>query len=179
MRNAPCGGRLGLVLRDGVKIQPLGESEQNMMKVSGNVSAILSYKGSNVWATTPDATVYQTIELMAEKNVGAVLVMEGDRLLGILSERDYTRKVILKGRASRETTVREIMASPAITVTPEHTVDECLRMMTENRVRHLPVLANEKVAGVISIGDLVNWIISAQSATIDHLESYISGKYPG
>ncbi len=149
------------------------------MKVTGNVSTVLTNKGSAVWSVDADETVYRAITLMAEKNIGAVLVMRGDRLVGILSERDYTRKVILKGRASKDTRVREIMAAPPITVTPEHTVDECLHIMTENRVRHLPVLVEEKVAGLVSIGDLVNWVISAQSAAIDHLEGYISGKYPG
>ena len=149
------------------------------MKVAGNVSSILNYKGSAFWSVPPEETVFRTISLMAEKNIGAVLVMQGDKLVGIVSERDYTRKVILKGRSSKETLVREIMASPPLTVTPQHTVDECLHLMTEHRIRHLPVLDNDHVAGVISIGDLVNWVISAQSATIDHLESYISGKYPG
>ena len=116
---------------------------------------------------------------MAEKNIGAVLVMEADRLVGILSERDYTRKVVLKGHSSRDTRVGEIMVAAPITVTPGHSVDECLHIMTEHRVRHLPVTEGGKVVGLVSIGDLVNWVISAQSATIDHLEGYISGKYPG
>jgi CBS domain-containing protein len=149
------------------------------MKVTGIVSTVLSVKGSAVWSVDPEDTVLRGIAFMAEKNVGAVLVMQGDRLLGIMSERDYTRKVALKGRASKDTRVKEIMAGPPITVTPQHTVDECLHIMTENRVRHLPVLEGGKVVGLVSIGDLVNWVISAQDAAIDHLEGYISGKYPG
>jgi CBS domain-containing protein len=149
------------------------------MKVTGNVSAILNSKGTAVWSVAPDATVLSAICLMGERNIGAVLVMEQNKLVGIVSERDYTRKVILKGRSSKETRVGDIMASPAITVTPQHSVDECLHIMTEHRIRHLPVVEHEKVAGVVSIGDLVNWVISAQSAAIDHLEDYISGRYPG
>jgi CBS domain-containing protein len=149
------------------------------MKVTGNISGILGTKGRAVWSVAPDATVLSAIALMAEKNIGAVLVMQGDRLVGILSERDYTRKVALKGRSSRETRVGEIMVGTPITVTPEHSVDECLHIMTEHRVRHLPVMEGTKTTGLISIGDLVNWVISAQSATIDHLEGFISGKYPG
>jgi CBS domain-containing protein len=149
------------------------------MRVTGNVTTVLSHKGSTVWSVDPDDTVYRAISLMAEKNIGAVLVMQGERLLGIMSERDYTRKVVLRGRASRDTRVREIMAAPPITIDLRQSVEECLRIMTENRVRHLPVLENERVVGLVSIGDLVNWVISAQSAAIDHLEGYISGKYPG
>ena len=149
------------------------------MKIPGNVNSVLAAKGRAIWSVPPEAKVLSAISLMAEKNVGALLVMEGSRLIGIVSERDYTRKVMLKGRASRDTDVREIMASPAITVTPEETVEECLRTMTEHRVRHLPVVESERVVGLISIGDLVNWVISAQRATIDHLEGYLSGKYPG
>jgi CBS domain-containing protein len=123
--------------------------------------------------------VLKTITFMAEKNVGALPVVQEGRLVGIVSERDYTRKVALKGRTSKETLVRDIMAPGPITVTPNSSVDECLHIMTDKRIRHLPVLEEGKLVGIISIGDLVNWVISAQSATIDHLESYISGKYPG
>lgn len=149
------------------------------MKVSGNISSILNLKGHAAHAVVPDDTVLHAIALMAEKNVGALLVMQAGKLVGIVSERDYTRKVALKGRSSKEARVGEIMAGTLITVTPRHSVDECLHIMTAQRVRHLPVLDGEKVAGVVSIGDLVNWVISAQSAAIDHLEGYISGKYPG
>jgi CBS domain-containing protein len=149
------------------------------MTIVGNVGAVLSHKGYEVWSIDPGATVFDAIEVMADKNVGALPVMDGDRLIGIVSERDYTRKVALKGKASKQTLVREIMFSPVIPVTPDHTVEECLHMMTENRVRHLPVLDRDNVIGIVSIGDLVNWTISAQTATISHLESYIAGQYPG
>lgn len=149
------------------------------MRVTGTVSSILGNKGGNVWSVTPDDTVLKTITFMAEKNVGALPVVQEGRLVGIVSERDYTRKVALKGRTSKETLVRDIMAPGPITVTPNSSVDECLHIMTDKRIRHLPVLEEGKLVGIISIGDLVNWVISAQSATIDHLESYISGKYPG
>jgi CBS domain-containing protein len=146
---------------------------------SGNLSAVLNQKGNQVWSIRPEATVFEAIELMAGKNVGALLVMEGSNLVGIISERDYTRKVALKGKASKQTSVREIMFSPVISATPEHTVEEAMRLMTEHRIRHLPVLDSDKVTGIVSIGDLVNWTISAQTATISHLESYIAGQYPG
>jgi CBS domain-containing protein len=116
---------------------------------------------------------------MADKNIGAVLVMDGERLVGLVTERDYTRKVALKGKASRETKVREIVSEPTLSVAPTRTVEECMRLMTTYRVRHLPVLVETKVIGIVSIGDLVNWIISAQSETICQLENYIAGSYPG
>ena len=143
----------------------------------GIIREILTHKGAATWTISPDATVLDAIQLMAEKNIGALLVTQGDKLVGILSERDYTRKVVLKGRSSKDTPVRDILSGHVIHVTPEHTVEECLRLMTEHRVRHLPVLDGQKIAGVISIGDLVNWIISAQSSTIHQLETYITG-YP-
>jgi CBS domain-containing protein len=149
------------------------------MTIIGNISAVLGQKGSHVWSVSPNATVFDAIEMMAEKNVGALPVIDDDRLVGIVSERDYTRKVALKGKASKQTLVSEIMYTPVISATPEHTVEECLRIMTENRVRHLPVLEGDTLVGIVSIGDLVNWTISAQTATICHLESYITGQYPG
>ena len=142
------------------------------------VSVILNHKGAEVFSISPDATVFEAIQRMAEKNVGALVVMSGETLEGLVSERDYTRKVILQGRSSRDTQVHEIMTSPVTFVTPSHTVEECMRLMTDRRVRHLPVLDGDRVAGVLSIGDLVNWIISAQRQTIDHLHNYIAGAYP-
>jgi len=122
--------------------------------------------------------VFDAIQLMADKNIGALLVIEHNKLIGILSERDYTRKVALKGKSSKQTLVREILSGQLIHVTPDHTVEECMRLMTDHRVRHLPVLEGEKICGVVSIGDLVNWIISAQTTTIQQLQTYIAG-YPG
>src|SRR5437879_8629465 len=148
------------------------------MNVIGDISAILERKGREIWSVAPQGTVFDAIRLMSSKNVGALLVLERERLVGIISERDYARKVILKGRSSRETQVKEIMTSPVIFVTPKHTVDECMSIMTNNRIRHLPILECEKVVGIISIGDLVKWIISEQEQTIHQLESYITGTYP-
>jgi len=145
---------------------------------TGSISEILEHKGNAVWTVAPDSTVFEAIQLMSEKNVGALLVTERGRLIGIVSERDYTRKVALKGKTSKEMRVRDIISDKVVSVTPQYTVEECMRAMTENRVRHLPVLDGETLIGVVSIGDLVNWIISAQSTTIRQLETYISG-YPG
>ncbi len=149
------------------------------MELVDKISSVLDYKGREIWFVSPDASVYEAIETMAGKGVGALLVMADDRLVGIISERDYARKVILKGKSSKQTLVREIMSSPVVYVTPEHTVDDCMKIVTERRVRHLPVLDGEEVVGVISIGDLVKWIISAQKETIRQLHAYITGKYPG
>ena len=148
------------------------------MKSSGTVSALLHHKGSEIWSVPPETTVYEAIKLMAEKNIGALLVMSGEKLVGVFSERDYTRKVILQGKTSRETRVQEICSAEVISVGLNHSVEDCMKLMTEHRVRHLPVVEGEKVVGLISIGDLVNWIISTQSAQIDQMAQYISGGYP-
>jgi CBS domain-containing protein len=142
------------------------------------IREILALKGSTVWSVSPETTVYDAIQLMADKNVGALLVLQETQLVGIISERDYTRKVILKGKASKQTAVREILSDKIVHITSEHTVEDGLRLMTDNRVRHLPVLEDGRVVGIVSIGDLVNWIISAQTTTIQQLQTYIAG-YPG
>jgi CBS domain-containing protein len=149
------------------------------MNIVGTIDSILREKGTQTWTISPEATVYEAIHLMAEKNIGALLVMEGEQLIGIISERDYTRKVALKGKSSRQTAVRELVSTPVITIERGDTVEECMRLMTEHRVRHLPVMEGSRVVGVVSIGDLVNWTISAQHLAISQMEDYISGKYPG
>jgi CBS domain-containing protein len=149
------------------------------MNISGNVSAILAHKKiSTVWSIGPNVLVNDVIRLMDEKNVGALPVVDKGTLVGIVSERDYTGKVILKGRSSKETPVSDIMTKKVLTVTPSDSVTECMRIMTEKRVRHLPVLEGTDLVGILSIGDVVNWLLSAQTATIDHLERYITGGYP-
>ena len=138
------------------------------------VCDLLNSKGGAVWSLTPDATVYEAIDQLSEKGVGALLVMEGKRLVGIVSERDYARKVILKGKASRETYVWEIMSQPVICVPPECTVEQTMALMTEKRVRHLPVVEDQTVVGVISIGDVVRAIIEEKEYYIQQLTSYIT-----
>ena len=146
------------------------------MKVLDQVSAILKQKGGQVWSVAPAATVYEALGRMANHDIGALLVMDGGRLVGVLSERDYARKIILQGRSSKETQVSEVMASPPITIPASCPVDDAMRIMTENRVRHLPVLdADGGLLGLISIGDLIKWIITSQGQTIEQLESYIAG----
>ncbi|HTW48886.1 MAG TPA: CBS domain-containing protein [Acidobacteriaceae bacterium] len=145
------------------------------MEFRGKIGPLLRSKGSGVWSLAPSATVYDAVAMMADKRVGALLIMEGDKLLGIVTERDYARKVILQGRSSKETAVTEIMSSPVITVFPDHAVTECMRIITERRFRHLPVVDNGKVVGIVSIGDLVNWVVSEQEETIRHLEAWIAG----
>ncbi len=149
------------------------------MNLTGTVRSILQQKGQEVYWLPPDATVYKALERMAENDTGALLVIDNGKLLGVISERDYARKGILQGRMSKETPVSEVMVSPAITATMDSTVEECMRLMTVHRIRHLPIVEKDKVVGVVSIGDLVKSIISAQAETIDRLQDYITGKYPG
>lgn len=139
------------------------------------ISALLREKGSRVWSVTPDSSVYDAIALMADKNVGAVLVMKDDRLVGILSERDYARKVILAGRSSHKTQVSEVMTSRVIYVEPSEKVDECMALMTDKHIRHLPVMSGGELVGLVSMGDLVKALIEEQQFVIQQLEHYISG----
>jgi CBS domain-containing protein len=149
------------------------------MDVSGHIGAILNQKDGTVFSIAPDAMVFEAIKLMAEKNIGALLVLKGQKLVGIFSERDYTRKVFVRGKSSKETRVDEIMSSDVRVTHPNESVDDCLRIMTDKHIRHLPVLDGDKIVGIISIGDLVKHVISCQSAAIAHLENYISGGYSG
>jgi len=146
------------------------------MKTSGTIATLLHQKGPVVWSVPPSATVFEAIQLLAQKNIGALPVMDGAQLLGMFSERDYTRKVALEGKSSRDTRVREIISTPVISATLQHTIEDCLRLMVDKRIRHLPVLEGGKLIGIVSIGDLVNWIISMQSAALDQMESYIAGR---
>jgi CBS domain-containing protein len=148
------------------------------MKLVDTINSVLKHKSGEIWSVTPTASVYEAIDMMSDKQIGALLVIYESKLVGVISERDYARKVILKGKSSKQTQVKEIMTSPVIFVNPMHTVDECMEIMTNNRIRHLPVVEDENLVGIVSIGDLVKWIISAQNESIQHLENYITGKYP-
>jgi CBS domain-containing protein len=147
------------------------------MEVTGNIGVILNEKRREIFSISPNHTVFEAIKMLDEKNIGALLVMDGDKLVGMFSERDYTRKISLHGKRSRETCVSEVMTIDVKLTHPNETVDSCLRLMTDKRVRHLPVMENDKVIGLISIGDLVKHVIASQSAAIAHLENYISGGY--
>jgi CBS domain-containing protein len=147
------------------------------MHTSITVGQVLKSKGPEYWFVAPSTTVYEALEAMAEKNVGALLVVEGGKLLGIFSERDYARKVILKGKSSKSTVVRDLMTSPPICIGPEKSIHECMVLMTKNHIRHVPVVDHRGLLGVVSIGDVVNSIISDQEATIEELESYITVGY--
>lgn len=148
----------------------------NLLKQT-TVNQILAVKGKNVWVVSPDDTVFHALQLLAEKNIGALVVMEDNNVVGILSERDYARKVILKGKSSMNTPVREIMTEKVLFVGPNQTVADCMALMTDKHIRHLPILENDRVVGVISIGDVVKAIISDQEFTIAQLENYISGNW--
>ena len=141
------------------------------------VSQLLEAKGHTVWTITPDTSVFEALKRMADRNVGALLVVEGKKLAGIFSERDYARKVILKGKSSREIPVKEIMSTRVVFVRPNQTIDECMALMTEKRIRHLPVLQSEKLIGLISIGDVVKAVIGEQEFIIHQLENYVSGTH--
>jgi CBS domain-containing protein len=139
------------------------------------VRSILQSKGSDIWSIAPDTLVFDALKVMAEKNIGALLVMEGDQLIGIFSERDYARKVALKGETSHNITVQNVMTAEAISVTPDQTIENCMALMTNKHIRHLPVLENNKLVGLISIRDVVKALLSQHEDTIKQLENYITG----
>jgi CBS domain-containing protein len=148
------------------------------MEISGTIRQVLASKGSEVITTNPQALVFDALAVMGEKNIGALVVLEGDQVVGVFSERDYSRKVILQGKTSRTTTVGEVLSHPIITIAPDDSIEECMERMTVHRIRHLPVLDGGKMVGVVSIGDVVNWIMHAQRHAIQQLTGYISGQYP-
>ena len=149
------------------------------MEITGTVYDILHNKSGKICITSPNDTVYEAIHQMGDKNIGALVVMENDQVVGVLSERDYSRKVVLQGRTSRDTKVGEIITRPAITVRSKDGIETCMELMVGNRIRHLPVVDDGQLMGVVSMGDLVNWVMLSQQSTINHLQGYIAGDYPG
>jgi signal-transduction protein with cAMP-binding, CBS, and nucleotidyltransferase domain len=163
-------------------LKPISDHPNNLliiMEISTAAGTILQNKGREMWTISPEAMVYDAIQLMNEKKVGALPVLDGARVVGIVSERDYMSKVILEGKSSKETPVRDIMTRRVVSVTRDQTISECMRIITEERVRHLPVVEDGALIGIVSIGDLVKWIIATQRITIEQLEKYIAGSYPG
>ena len=157
----------------------MGLSDLVSAGISHRIASLLAVKGRDVYSISPYATVFEAIGELARRNIGSLVVLDNGRLIGVFSERDYTRNVALKGRASRDTRVLDVMSERLVTVSPDETIGHCMHLMTDKRIRHLPVVEDGRVVGVISIGDLVNVIIKAQSETIQQLQGYISGNYPG
>jgi len=143
----------------------------------GKVRTILHNKGNAIFSVEPSTMVYRAIELMCEKNIGGLLIVEDEKLVGIFTERDYARKLILKGKSSKDTPIRDLMTSNLVTVTPDTSIDDCMRVMTGRKIRHLPVLENDHLVGIISIGDVVRFVIDEQKSIIEHLEHYITGHH--
>ena len=141
------------------------------------IAQLLNTKGDQIWSVEPKATIFEALEIMSEKEIGALLVMEDGKLTGIFSERDYARKVILKGKSSKETPVGELMTKKVFYIDPQKTINDCMAMMTAKRIRHVPVIEDNQVMGIVTIGDVVNQIISEQEVTINHLENYITGSH--
>ena len=141
------------------------------------IAQLLNAKGKQIWLVEPKATIFEALEIMSEKGIGALLVMEDGKLKGIFSERDYARKVILKGKSSKETPVGELMTKKVFYIDPQKTTNDCMAMMTAKRIRHVPVIEDNQVMGIVTIGDVVNQIISEQEVTINHLENYITGSH--
>jgi signal-transduction protein with cAMP-binding, CBS, and nucleotidyltransferase domain len=159
--------------------QFLANPTNQAMEIHGTVWDILQNKGGEIWTTSLQSTVYDAIGLMGEKNIGALVAVDGDEVVGVLSERDYSRKVVLQGRTSRDTLVGDILTRPAITVNCRDSIETCMQLMTSRRIRHLPVVEDGRLVGLVSMGDLVNWAMQSQRHTILQLQGYISGDYPG
>ena len=149
-----------------------------VVDLNESVRDLLAVKGNDVCSISPDDTVFEAITAMSERRIGSLVVLSDQRPVGIITERDYARKVILMGRHSKESRVREVMSSPVLCITPDHSIGQCMYLMTSRRIRHVPVVDGERVVGLVSIGDLINWIITAQKETIRHLTNYIAGSYP-